>query len=473
MTDDLPLTVTEAAARLRDGTLTSRALTEALISRADRLDPLIGTYVTRFDDYALERADTADRELAAGIDRGTLHGIPIGVKDILAMAEGPTTANSLVLDREWGAGKDGPVVSRLKAAGAVITGKVTTSEFAIGFPDETKPFPIPRNPWDLDHTPGGSSAGTGNGIAAGLFLAGIGTDTGGSIRIPAAWNGTTGLMPTFGRVPKSGCVPLGYSLDHIGPLARSARDCAEMLGVIAGYDTSDESCADEPVDDYVAALTGDLAGVRIGVDRSPRFSPEGSDPLLADRMESALKAMAELGAEIVDVELPYYDEVSAALWTMLTCEALAYHRGDLSTRWEDYTRLGRLHIGAGAFFSGADYVQAARVRRVAQRALGQLLTQVDMIATPTAAVGAPRSDDASSPRSEKLFETVFTGYWDAVGNPALVLPIGPSASGLPLSLQLGGRPFEEAALLRVGDAYQRSSSWHLQVPSIDAEVAAA
>lgn len=472
MTDDIPLTVTEAAARLRDGSLTSRALTEAVIQRADRIDPQTGTYVTRLDDYALERADLADRELASGTDRGALHGIPVGVKDILAMAEAPTTANSLVLDRAWGAGRDAPVVARLKGAGAVITGKVTTSEFAIGFPDPTKPFAIPCNPWNLDHSPGGSSAGTGNGIAAGLFLAGIGTDTGGSIRIPAAWNGTTGLMPTFGRVPKSGCVPLGYSLDHIGPLARTARDCAEVLAVIAGYDPSDESCAARPVDDYLGVFTDDLEGLRIGADRSQRFFPEQSDPLLADRFEAAMDSLASLGAEIVDVELPYYEEVSAALWTTMTCEALAYHRNDLGARWDDYTALGRLNIARGAFFSGADYVQAARLRRLAQRKLRQLLTGVDMVATPTAAVTAPTSDELSTPRTEAFFATVFTGYWDAVGNPALVLPMGGGANGLPLSLQLGGRPFEEGALLQAGDAYQQVTDWHLQVPPIAAELVA-
>jgi aspartyl-tRNA(Asn)/glutamyl-tRNA(Gln) amidotransferase subunit A len=472
MTDDIPLTVTDAAGRLRDGTLTSRALIEAIIERADRIDPHIGCYVTRLDDYARERADVADCELADGIDRGALHGIPIGVKDILAMAEAPTTANSLVLDRGWGAGKDAPVVARLKAAGAVITGKVTTSEFAIGFPDPTKPFAIPRNPWDLDCTPGGSSAGTGNGIAAGLFLAGIGTDTGGSIRIPAAWNGTTGLMPTFGRVPKSGCVPLGYSLDHIGPLARTSRDCAHVLAAIAGYDPSDESCVDRPVDNYLLALTGDLTGLRVGADRSQRFFPEQSDALLLERYEAGLAVLAGLGAQILDVELPYYDEVSAALWTMMTCEALAYHRQDLGSRWTDYTALGRMNIARGAFFSGSDYVQAARLRRLAQRRLGPLFSGVDMVATPTSALTAPPGEQLSTPRIDALFSTVFTGYWDAVGNPALVLPLGPGSDGLPLSLQLGGRPFEEAELLRAGEAYQQVTDWHLQVPPIAAQVAA-
>src|ERR1700730_662908 len=307
----IPLTVTDAAEQLRAGKVTSVELTTEMLARADTLDPKTGTYIARFDDYALAKAEEADKDFSNGVDKGPYQGAPIGIKDILAMAEGPTTANSLILDRDWGAGKDGPVVARLKAAGAVITGKLTTSEFAIGSPDSSKPFAIPKNPWNLDRSPGGSSAGTGNGIASGLIMAGIGTDTGGSIRIPAAWNGVTGLMPTFGRVPKSGCVPLGYSLDHIGPLARSARDCAAMLSIIAGYHPSDESCVDRPVDDYVGALTGDLTGVRIGVERAHHF-PADADPALVGCFDAALSALESLGAELIEITLPHYHEVNAS-----------------------------------------------------------------------------------------------------------------------------------------------------------------
>jgi aspartyl-tRNA(Asn)/glutamyl-tRNA(Gln) amidotransferase subunit A len=472
MTTDLPLTVTDAASLLRAGKTTSVELTSALIARADRMDPQTGTYVTRLDDYALATAEQADKDFANGIDKGPYQGIPIGIKDILAMAEGPTTANSLILDRAWGEGKDAPVVARLKAAGAVITGKLTTSEFAIGSPDPTKPFPIPRNPWDLNRTPGGSSAGTGNGVAAGLIFAGIGTDTGGSIRCPAAWNGTSGLMPTFGRVPKSGCAPLGYSLDHIGPLARSARDCAAMLEIIAGYHPSDESCVDRPVDDYLGALTGDLRGLRIGVERTNHF-PDDGDPAVVGCFNAAIDTLTGLGADVVEVTLPYYDEISAALWVMMSAEALAYHRRDLQARWGDYYALTRTNVARGALSSGADYVQAARLRRVAQQALGEVFGIVDLIATPTSAIAAPTSEEMSQPRMQKFFRKVFTGYWDAVGNPALVVPMGFTGSGLPLSLQLAARPFEEGAALRAGDAYQTTTDWHLRVPSFVTDTMAA
>jgi Asp-tRNA(Asn)/Glu-tRNA(Gln) amidotransferase A subunit family amidase len=462
VTTDRPLTVTDAAARLRRGELTSVELTRQCLAAADRLDGELGTYLARFDDVALEAAARADAELAAGQDRGPLHGIPVGVKDILAMAEGPTTAQSLLLDPAWGEGKDAPVVARLKAGGAVITGKLTTMEFACGIPDATKPFPIPRNPWDVSTWPGGSSSGTGNGIAAGMFLAGIGTDTGGSIRIPAAFCGTSGLMPTYGRVPKSGCVPLGYSLDHIGPLARSARDCGAMLGVIAGFDPSDPTCVDRPVPDFTAELGGRLDGVRVGVQRAHHF-PDGSDPALAGCFAAAVDALTALGADVAEVRVPYYVEVTTAVTLTMAAEALAYHRGDLQSRWDDYFASTRQLLALGALVNGADYVQAQRVRRVAQGGLAELFETVDLVVSPTAGIGSPSYDRLDRDGIMNVFRLVFTAYWDGVGNPVLVVPMGFTEGGLPLSLQLAGRPFDEALLVRAGDAYQSVTDWHLQV----------
>jgi aspartyl-tRNA(Asn)/glutamyl-tRNA(Gln) amidotransferase subunit A len=235
----LPKTITEAAAGLRDGTLSSVELVQEGIAAADALDGELGVYITRFDGQALHAAARADAELAAGVDLGPLHGIPLGIKDILAATEGPTTAQSVVLDPAWGQGKDAITVARLKQAGAIVPGKLSTMEYASGLPDPEKPFPLPRNPWNKDTWAGGSSSGTGAGVASGMFMAGLGTDTGGSIRIPAIFCGISGLMPTYGRVPNAGCVPLGYSLDHIGPLARSVRDCWTILQALAGGDPRD------------------------------------------------------------------------------------------------------------------------------------------------------------------------------------------------------------------------------------------
>jgi aspartyl-tRNA(Asn)/glutamyl-tRNA(Gln) amidotransferase subunit A len=463
----IPLTVTEAAAGLRAGELSSVELTGAMLARADLLDRRLGSYLARFDEQALAAAAAADADLAAGVDRGPMQGIPVAVKDILAAAEGPTTAQSLILEAAWGDGRDAPIVSRLRAAGAVITGKVTTMEFACGMPDAAKPFPVPRNPWDLGTWPGGSSSGTGSGVAAGLFLAGIGTDTGGSIRCPAAFCGVSGLKATFGRVPKSGCVPLGYSLDHVGPLARSAADCAAMLSVLAGYDASDPDSADVPVPDYLGALEQSMAGVRVGVVREHHFPAALTDPAAPACFEAAVSALEGLGASVVEVSLPYFRELGAATMMTWEAEALAYHRGDLRTRWSDYFASTRVMVARGALVSGADYVQAQRVRRVAQRALRRLFEDVDVIVTPTNVRGAPRYDEHDRLLDiDHLVEGLFTPYWNSVGNPVLAVPMGFTGDGLPLSLQLAGRPFEEALVLRAADAYQRATDWHLRVPPL-------
>jgi aspartyl-tRNA(Asn)/glutamyl-tRNA(Gln) amidotransferase subunit A len=470
---EIPLTVKDAAAGLRAREFSSVQLTEAMQVRADRLDQRLGTYLVRFDDQALAAARAADAALAAGIDHGPLQGIPVAVKDILAAKEGPTTAQSLVLDPDWGGGKDAPIVSRLRAASAVVMGKSTTMEFACGMPDPSKPFPIPRNPWDPGTWPGGSSSGTGSGIASGMFLAGIGTDTGGSIRCPAAYCGISGLKATFGLVPKSGCTPIGYSLDHVGPLARSAWDCAAMLQVLAGYDASDPNSADLPVPHYLSALGGSLAGLRVGIDRVHHF-PEQVDPALTGCFEAAVSALESLGATVVDVSLPYWEEMLTA--TMLTAyaEGLAYQMTDLRTRWQDFFAGTRLFAARGALVSGADYVQAQRVRRVAQHALEELFDGVDLVVSPTAGTGALAYDGQDDlPSLDILLETMFTGYWNAVGNPALSVPMGFTTGGLPLSLQIGGRPFDDATVLRAGDAYQGITDWHLQVPPLVREMAPA
>ncbi|MFI0357660.1 amidase [Actinomadura sp. 9N407] len=463
---ETPRTLTEAAEALRQGTVTSVGLTERALATADRLDGTLGTYLARFDEAALAAAERADRELAQGTDRGPLHGVPFGVKDIIAMAEGPTTAQSLVLDPAWGAGGDAPVVSRLKAAGAVITGKVTTMEFACGMPDHAKPFPIPRNPWDTGTWPGGSSSGTGNGVAAGMFYAGLGTDTAGSIRIPSAFCGVTGLMPTFGRVPKSGVAPLGYSLDHVGPLARSARDCAAVMDVIAGPHPSDPDSVEDPYTGPV--FDGSLEGVRIGVVREHHF-PDGHDPAVGPAFDAALDVLTGRGAVLVDLALPYWYEMLVANVVTMSAEALAYHRNDLGARWDDYFESTRMLLARGATVTGADYVQAQRVRRVAQDAVARLFDGVDVIVCPTTSTGAPQYDDLYTPEGpvdiQGLFRYIHTQYWDCVGNPVLAAPMGQTAAGLPLSIQFAGPAFGEAGILRTADAYQAATDWHLRVPS--------
>jgi aspartyl-tRNA(Asn)/glutamyl-tRNA(Gln) amidotransferase subunit A len=271
-------------------------------------------------------------------------------------------------------------------------------------------------------------------------------------------------MPTFGRVPKSGCVPLGYSLDHIGPMARSAEDCAAVLAVLAGPHASDPDCVDAPF--TAPTCPDDLAGLRVGVVRDGHFPP-GSDAALLDAFDDMAAELVDAGAGLIPVTLPYWDEMRTANMLTLACEALAYHRTDAQLRWADYYPATRAMLARGALVTGADYVQAQRMRRVAQDALRRILADVDVLLCPTTSVAAPRLDAFLSGDSSimTLLGHIHTGYWDSVGNPVLALPMGFGATGLPLSVQLAGRPFDEATLLRVGQLLQRRTSWHLRQPA--------
>ncbi|WP_433654244.1 amidase [Nocardia sp. CA-128927] len=475
-----PYSITAAARALRAGETTSVALIESAIAQADRHDSDLGVYLARFDESAMRQARRADAERVYGIDRGVLHGIPVAVKDTIAVADGDTTAQSVVHDRAWAAGRDAPVVARLRAAGAIITGKTTTMEFACGITNSSEPFPLPRNPWDPSRWAGGSSSGTASGIAAGLFPAGLGSDTAGSIRMPAAFCGVTGLMPTFGRVPKSDCVPLGYSVDRVGPLARTVQDCAALLAVIAGPHPSDPDSTAAPADgrsiSEFRTEAADLTGLRVGVARAAHLPADG-DPALSGVFDRAIGVLADCGADIDEVTLPYWDETILATFVTATSEGLAYHRATLSQRWDDYFVSSRGLLAKGALVSGADYVQAQRIRRVAQAAIGELFDGFGVVVCPTASVGAPRFDEmvdeAGFQDDERLFGKLYTPYWNGLGNPVLALPMGFGAAELPLSLQIAGPAFGEATILRVGDAFQQHTEWHRQLPSAYRTVAAA
>jgi aspartyl-tRNA(Asn)/glutamyl-tRNA(Gln) amidotransferase subunit A len=464
------LSITEAAAALRSGETTSVELVEEAIAVAEEHDEQLGVFISRHFGQSRAAALAADAALAAGAAR-PLTGIPLGVKDILSTVEGPTTGQSIVQYLDWGP-DDAPAVARLRAAGGIVIGKTSTLEFAFGLPEESKPFPYPRNPWNIDTWPGGSSSGTAIGVAAGMFLGGLGTDTGGSVRIPSAFCGISGLMPTFGRVPKSGCLPVGYTLDHVGPMAGSARDCALMLGIMAGYDPSDVTAVDVPVPDYLSGLSGDLRGVRVGVDTLERFADDTDDPALPRLFAAAISALSERGAEIVDIELPLFQEMNTALTVILAGEMLAFHLPEAQRQLANFVAGSRRGIGGHTAFSGADYVQAQRVRRVVHRAITAVFDHMDLIVTPTASVDAiPFSDLGLDPTP--WYSHFYTAYWDGLGNPVLSVPMGFTGAGLPLSFQIAGRAFEEALVLRAGDAYQNATGWHRERPMLDATPPAA
>lgn len=464
------LTIRDAAAALRDGSLTSVALTEEILARTTALNETLGAYVEVTAEQALEQAAAADAALAAGQDTGPLQGIPLAIKDIIAMKGAPTTANSHVLDPQWGAGTDAPVVARLRDAGAVFVGKSTTSEFALGLPDDTKRFRIPRNPWDLTRTPAGSSSGTGVAVAAGLALGGLGTDTGGSVRGPACVNGHTGLKVTYGRVPKNGVVPLGYSLDSVGPMARSAWDCAALLEVMAGYDPGDPNAATAPVETYTDALDGNVEGLRIAVPTEYFLDHEMLDPEVRDGVLAGVAQLEALGATSQEVVLPDAAAAKDANHLILVAEAYAYHRENLVHRWEDYGRFTRTGLARGAMLSAADLAQASRFRQHFSRLVAALLAEHDVLVMPSAPT--PAQVAAEMDVSQRLRQPAYTGQWNLTGLPAVAVPAGFSSSGLPLSLQVVGRPFAEATVLKVADALQRVTDHHLQAPPVGALAAA-
>jgi len=464
------LTIAEAGAALRSGTLTSTALTRTILDRALALNDALGAYVVITEDAAMEQAAAADADFAAGIDRGALQGIPLAIKDIIAMKGAPTTANSRVLAPDWGHGTDAVVTDRLRAAGAVFVGKATTSEFACGLPDPDKGFPVPHNPWNVAHTPAGSSSGTGVATAAQLALGGLGTDTGGSVRGPACVNGHTGLKVTFGRVPKNGVVPLGFSLDSIGPMARSALDCALLLEVMAGYDAGDPNAAKVDVPKYSELLAGGVEGLKIALPVPYFFDHEALDPEQRSAVLAAVNQLVGLGATSDEIVLEHAAEAKDANHIIMVGEAYAYHRDNLVHRWEEYGRFTRPTLGRGAFYTAADHVQANRFRTYWAEQVATVLGEYDVIITPSAPTPAERADamDASS----RLAKPGYTGHWNLCGLPAVAVPVGLSSSGLPLSMQVIGRPFAEATVLKVAHTLQQITEHHLLVPPVEALMAA-
>ncbi|HET7738555.1 MAG TPA: amidase [Tepidiformaceae bacterium] len=466
-----PLTVKDAGAALRAKEITSVELTTELLRKAKALNPALGAFIVITEGSAMAEAAAADAKFAAGIDLGPLQGIPYCVKDNIATKDAPTTANSQVLDPAWGAGWDAPVVARLRAAGAVHMGKTVLNEFACGMPDPNKPFPIPKNPWDPERSPAGSSSGTGIAVSAGMVLMGLGTDTGGSIRAPGSWNGHTSFKATFGRVPKSGCVPLGYSLDNIGPHGRSAWDCAALLQVIAGYDATDPCAANESVPDFLAALDGDVRGLRIGIPVDYFFTAEGLHGETKAAVLAGIDALREAGAIVTEVHLPHAAEAKEANTITIQSEAMAYQLDDLVNRKEAYGYFTWQRLVIGALFMGSDFVQAQRFRTYFRKEVAKVFRQVDVLITPTSLAPAPLRSEQTV--TGHVIAPGFTPQWNLAGNPALAVPCGFSSdTNMPLSMQVIGRPFEEATVLKVADAYQRLTAWHLEVPPIAAEVMA-
>jgi aspartyl-tRNA(Asn)/glutamyl-tRNA(Gln) amidotransferase subunit A len=451
--------VRELAQAYRAGTLSPVEVTRALLQRIERLEPSLHAFVTITADEAVANARAAEAALARG-DARPLLGIPVGYKDLYWTRGVRTTAGSALL-ADWAPDRDATCVSRLQNAGCVMLGKLITHEFAWGIQTPAHRFPPAKNPWHPDHIPGGSSSGSGTALAAGYCVGALGSDTGGSIRGPAAYCGITGLKPTYGRCSRAGVVTLSWSLDHTGPMARSVEDCAYFLQALAGHDPLDPTSSRAPVADWVDALAGDVRGLRVGVPRD--FFFDGADADVVCAFEDALTTLRGLGAEVCDVTIPHIWDAPSFL-VIMASEAFAYHERDLRERPEMYGDLLRERLMAGALFTASEYAQAQRLRARLRAEMLQVLGEVDLLATPTTPKAAP----------------TFAAMWDTTlgfprsnmppfnlaGLPALAVPCGLSAAGLPLSLQLAGRPFDEATVLQAGHAYQQATDWHRRRPPV-------
>jgi len=460
-------TLIETAAALRDGTLTSVALVTALLERIDAIDAKLGAFTTVYRATALAAAAEADALLASGADLGPLHGIPFGIKDIIAAEEGPTSASSTVIKKDWWRGLDAPVVARLRAAGAIILGKTTTMEYALGEPDDTQGLVLPKCAWDLGRWAGGSSSGSGSGVAAGLMVAAIGTDTGGSVRLPAAFNGITGHKPTFGLVPKSGLHALGFTLDAVGPMAHTASDCAVILDVIAGHDASDPTSSRTSVQ-FAEKLGTSLAGKRVGVDLESVRARAGSDPSSTARYEEAIAVFEQAGAIIVPVELPSWELSALSALVTWQVDALNYHADTVRDHWNELGRGIRDMFIEGTLLTPLDYLTAQRARAVLRDELATLLDDIDVIITPTVGVGALRFEE----RSGSLVDsTAYTSLWNVTGYPAISVPMGLTSDGVPVGLQIGARPFDDALAIGIADAYQHLTHHHRAQPPLTAQLA--
>ena len=450
------LSVADMGRALRDGSVTSERLTHDALGRIAKHDPALNAFVLVTRDRAMADARRADGELKAGTDRGPFHGIPHALKDIYDTAGIRTTCHSrLRLDNVPKA--DSVVAAKFAAAGAVLLGKLDTHEFALGGPSFDLPFPPARNPWKPAHVTGGSSSGSATAIAARMLRVAMGSDTGGSIRGPAAWCGLAGIKPTYGRVSRRGVFPLSWTLDHCGPLSRSVEDSAITLGVIAGHDPQDAASADVPVADYRASLDKGVSGLRIGVPRAFfRDAPAVTHDVLAGiaRTEAQLRAA---GAVVEDVMLPDYALFAAAGRVIMMAEAYSIHESDMRARLLDYGEITANRFVLGATVGAADYINALRARRELTEAVNTALSRYDVLLCVSALNTAPRFDASVDALSAAA--PMQTIPFNVTGHPAMSVPVGLASDGLPVGVQVVGRPYDEAMVFQVSRAIEVLSGW--------------
>jgi aspartyl-tRNA(Asn)/glutamyl-tRNA(Gln) amidotransferase subunit A len=454
------LTIAEASTLIASGKLSPVELTEAYLARIEALDHLLDSFVTLTAQRARAEAKAAEASIMASGPISRLHGIPYCLKDIFETAGIRTTAMSKLLADNIPT-RDSFCQEKLVAAGGVLLGKTATWEFAHGGPSWDILFPPARNPWNRDHSPAGSSSGSGAAIAAGFAPATLGSDTGGSIRGPAAACGIAGLKPTYGLVSRRGVLPNCFSHDHAGPLAWTSEDVAILMQVIAGHDPEDPGSAKVPIPNFSQALTGDVKGLIIGVPES-WLQEFRLKPATAAAFEAALEVFRGLGCSVRPVKLPPLQQFDDAKKTIAVAELFSIHGKDLRTRPEMFGASLRFRIIAGGLVRAEEYINAMRMRTDLARAMQTVMETVDVVMLPT---GEPAGKLEPVPPSSLFTAPSFTTPFNVGGNPALSVCCGFAGNGLPFSLQIAGRLFDDATVLRVGDAYEKATPWRAKRPA--------
>jgi aspartyl-tRNA(Asn)/glutamyl-tRNA(Gln) amidotransferase subunit A len=455
--------ITDAAKALKSRSLSSLELTEQMLKRIALTDPHLKAFVEVLAEEARASARNVDTEIGSGRYRGPLHGVPIAIKAIYDV-EGVRTNSCSKVRADYVSQADSTVVRKLKEAGAVILGIVTTHEFAFGF--DSVPT---RNAWNVDHIPSGSSGGTGAAVAAGLCFAGTGTDTGGSIRAPAATNGIAGIKPSYGRVSKAGVTVLSWSLDHAGPMARTVRDLAILLGIMSGVDPRDPHTKDVAVPDYTKALVGNIKGIRVGLPGNYFF--DDIQPAVGDAVTEAIKRLERLGARIVPVTVPGIDGILDSWLPIAIAEAATYHQHSLRAKGDLYGDDVRFLLEAGELTLATTYINAQRARLAWKSSLKDAMRNIDVMVTPTMPNTAMKVGETISKigaREESVFAVSarFCAPFNMSGLPAASIPCGFAPNGLPIGLQIVGKPFDEETVLKLSHAFESDSDFHLKRPHL-------
>ena len=464
----LDLSISEAARLIRKGELSPVELTTATLERIAKHGDTLKAFISVNDERALQAAKASELMLAAGYDLGPLHGIPIALKDNIAVQGQRTTAGSKVLS-DWRPEHDATITHKLKQAGAVLIGKTNMHEFAWGGTSDNPHFGRVCNPWDTSRFPAGSSGGSGAAVAARMCFGAIGTDTGGSIRLPSAINGTVGIRPTYGRVSNHGIIPLAWSMDTAGPMTRTVEDCALMFNAIAGADAKDSATAQVPVDDYLSRFGTDLQGLRIGIVPDYFFSHLQID--VKNAVEAALKTFEDMGAHLVDVSIHHIEGNISAQLTIESAEPSTYHQKTLRERPGDYGDDVRALLEVGEMLLATQYLQAQRYRNLLRAEFLEAFRKVDVFICPTlpftaTALGQTKVIIENGVEEDMLSVIMqYTGIASLTGLPSLVVPCGFDSSGLQVGMQIMGAPFQEAQLFSIGYAFQKATDFHMGKPN--------